>query len=450
MRFTSTRIWLAPAAALLLLWTAGCGGRRGAPAGLEAARVVVPTITLCWASCAPALALEELAVEYLKESGVRVNVVALHRSEYHDQVMVQFGARRATSFALVAGMSHWTALGVQEKLYVDLSEFLKRDVGLADVHPRLRETLGEYPPHSGFYPSVPLYPDLMGLAYRADWFADPVEQAAFRSRYGRDLAPPRTWNELREVAQFFHRPAEGRYGVSLLTSRKFDGLVPMFQQILYALGGRFADPETAQVRGYLDGLLARQSVDLLRELLQYGPPDARECTAGQSVDHLVRGRTAMSLCWHSMFSGIQDALQARAGFAPAPGALDGTAVLEGYSLSISSGAPLEQQELARQFIQWFLKPTTQERWLQLGGLPLLQSQWNHPAFTNRPYAAVYTSSVVNATGFWNVPVYVGLMRHMQKAVGDALDGYVEPDTALQQMVEGCGDLLRERAILREY
>jgi multiple sugar transport system substrate-binding protein len=125
-------------------------------------------------------------------------------------------------------------------------------------------------------------------------------------------------------------------------------------------------------------------------------------------------------------------------------------VLEGYNLAISTGAPLEQQELARQFILWFLKPETQERWLQLGGLPILQSQWQHPAFTNRPYAGVYTSSVVNVAGFWNVPVYVGLMRHMQKAVGDSLDGYIDPATALGQMMDGCGDLLRERAILREY
>lgn len=429
---------------------AGCGGRRGAPEGREAARAVVPTVTMCWVSAAPALAMEELAVQYQKEAGVRVRVVAVHRREYHDQIMGQFAGSGATPFALVAGMSHWTALGVQEKLYADLSEFLKRDVGLADVHPRLREVLGEYPPQSGLYPAVPLYPDLMGLAYRADWFSDPAEQAAFRERYKRPLAPPRTWAELRDVAEFFHRPAEGRYGVSLLTSRKFDGIVPTFQQILYSLGGTFANPTNAQVRGYLDGPIARQSLDLLRELLRFGPPGAGECAPGQSVENFVRGRTAMSACWLSMMAGIEDALGAKAGFAPVPGALDSTAVLEGYGLSIAAAAPLEQQELARQFIQWFLKPANQERWLALGGLPVLQSQWTHPAFTSRPYADVYTASVVHATGFWNVPVYVELMRAMQKAVGDALDGYVDPDTALYQMMDGCGDALRERAILREY
>lgn len=435
---------------LALAGTAGCGGRRGAPEGREATNLVTPVVTLCWVSSTPAQALEELAVEYLKVAGVRVRVVGLHRREYHDQIMAQFATRGATTFTMVAGMSHWTALGAQERLYVDLSEFLKRDVGLAEVHPRLREVLGEYPPQSGVYVAVPLYPDPMALAYRADWFSDPAEQAAFRTRFGRDLAPPRSWKEFRDVAEFFHRPGEGRYGASLMTSRKFDGLVPTFQQVLYAMGGQFANPTNAQVRGYLDGPLARESVDLLRVLLKYGPPGAAECSPGQSVENLVRGRTAMSVCWLSMLAGVQDALGERAGFAPAPGALDGTAVLEGYNLAISTGAPLEQQELARQFILWFLKPETQERWLQLGGLPILQSQWQHPAFAQRPYAGVYTSSVVNATGFWNVPVYVGLMRHMQKAVGDSLDGYIDPATALGQMMDGCGDLLRERAILREY
>ncbi len=46
--------------------------------------------------------------------------------------------------------------------------------------------------------------------YRLDLFADPAQRAAFRDRFGRDLAPPTTWEEFADLAEFFN----GRPGTS--------------------------------------------------------------------------------------------------------------------------------------------------------------------------------------------------------------------------------------------
>jgi multiple sugar transport system substrate-binding protein len=48
--------------------------------------------------------------------------------------------------------------------------------------------------------------------YRKDWFADPKERDAFKKKYGRDLSSPKTWDEYLEIAQFFQRPDEDKYG----------------------------------------------------------------------------------------------------------------------------------------------------------------------------------------------------------------------------------------------
>jgi multiple sugar transport system substrate-binding protein len=40
--------------------------------------------------------------------------------------------------------------------------------------------------------------------YRLDLFADAGHQAAFRARYRRDLAPPATWEEFADIAEFFN------------------------------------------------------------------------------------------------------------------------------------------------------------------------------------------------------------------------------------------------------
>ena len=45
----------------------------------------------------------------------------------------------------------------------------------------------------------------MGLVYRRDLFDDPKEKAAFKGKYGYDLAAPATYDQLRDIAEFFTR-----------------------------------------------------------------------------------------------------------------------------------------------------------------------------------------------------------------------------------------------------
>ena len=57
----------------------------------------------------------------------------------------------------------------------------------------------------------------MGVAYRKDWFEDAAEKTAFKVRYGYELAVPDTWDQFRDVAEFFTRPGENKYGCVLPT-----------------------------------------------------------------------------------------------------------------------------------------------------------------------------------------------------------------------------------------
>ena len=46
----------------------------------------------------------------------------------------------------------------------------------------------------------------IGWSYRKDWFEDPKEKEAFKAKYGYDLDVPKTYKELRDIAEFFYRP----------------------------------------------------------------------------------------------------------------------------------------------------------------------------------------------------------------------------------------------------
>ena len=48
--------------------------------------------------------------------------------------------------------------------------------------------------------------------YRKDLFEDPTEQKNFKSKYGWDLQWPETWQQLDQIAEFFHRPDQGLLG----------------------------------------------------------------------------------------------------------------------------------------------------------------------------------------------------------------------------------------------
>ena len=69
----------------------------------------------------------------------------------------------------------------------------------------------EWPKNTPNYWALPAMGDAVGWTYRKDWFAQPELQAEFKKKYGRDLAPPKTWDELKQIAEFFQgREIDGK------------------------------------------------------------------------------------------------------------------------------------------------------------------------------------------------------------------------------------------------
>merc|ERR1711881_182788 len=90
------------------------------------------------------------------------------------------------------------------------------------------------------------------MGYRKDLFENPAEQKSFQSKYGYALAPPKTYSQLRDVAEFFTRPEQNLYGIATYYSKGGDGITMGFQQVMWSFGGSYGDPETYEVDGYLN------------------------------------------------------------------------------------------------------------------------------------------------------------------------------------------------------
>ena len=85
----------------------------------------------------------------------------------------------------------------------------------------------EWPKNTPNYWALPAMGDAVGWTYRKDWFARPDVQKDFKAKYGRDLAVPKTLDELHDIAQFFQgRQIDGKkvYGASIYTERGSEGI----------------------------------------------------------------------------------------------------------------------------------------------------------------------------------------------------------------------------------
>ncbi len=390
------------------------------------------TVTIWWAQWAPADGLQQLAQEYERQTNVAVRVHQIPWSNYQDQVFLNFG-NKTTSFDIVVGDSQWLGRGATGKLYLDLTDWLPTVVDIKSIQPAALRYLCEYPAGSGHYFASPGETDAVGFAYRKDWFEDPKEQAAFKTKYTHDLAVPSTWDDFKDIAEFFTRPASKHYGAALLTGRGYDALTMGFQPFLWEFGGTWGDPTTFRTQGLLNTPGAIEGLTLMKQLLKYAPNDGANMDYGKTLEAFTSGSTAMSMNYFAFYPTIVKAMGDKAGFFVMPAHGDRRfSSLGGQGMSISAKVSTEQQKLAKDFMAWFLKRDTQEKWTKKeAGFTANSEILKSAAFKQAtPYNKPFAESMGFIQDFWNVPVYNELLAVAEQRLGEALDGVKTPKEAL--------------------
>lgn len=104
-----------------------------------------------------------------------------------------------------AGMPQRAAAGLLQKL-PDSIIAQESTFGWMDLLPIYREKLLRW---NRAVSAVPLTGESPICVYRADFVADAARGLAFQKKYNRPLAPPRTWEEFADLAEFFRDTAPG-------------------------------------------------------------------------------------------------------------------------------------------------------------------------------------------------------------------------------------------------
>lgn len=148
---------------------------------------------------------------------------------------------------------------------------------------------------------IPFHANAQIGYYRKALFEDPDEQAAFKAKYGYDLAPPETIDQVEDIATFFTRPAEGLWG---LTANWGGGQgFGAFLDYYYAAGFDQLDDEHRPTMKEGPGRdAAIQILTWMRDAIHekhFVNPDSANFQTGQVSDFFLSGASAMAYGWLS-------------------------------------------------------------------------------------------------------------------------------------------------------
>jgi len=395
------------------------------------------TLTILWAQWDPANYLQELVKDYEKQSGVTVKVETTPWPDFQTKAFREFAAR-GDAYDMVVGDSQWLGAGSTGGHYVELTDFFKKHGVDKSMAPATVQSYAEYPKGSGKYWAIPLEGDATGWSYRMDWFADPKEKAAFKKKYGYDLAVPQTWAQMRDIAEFFHRPSEKRYGIAIYTDNSYDALVMGYENVLFGYGGELGDYKTYQVKGIINGKTAVDALNFYKELYQFTPPGWGKVFFMENNQAITEGLAAMSMNYFAFFPALANkAANPYAdvtGYFANPAGPSGKqhAALGGQGMSIVSYST--KQEEAYKFLEWFVREDVQKKWAELGGYTCNAKVLESPEFRNAtPYNEAFYQSMFMVKDFWAVPEYAELLTQINNRIypfivggegsaKDALDG----------------------------
>lgn len=342
---------------------------------LTAVPVAVPTEAAgpvklnVWSSPDNADALTELAQMFVEENpDIEIEISPISWEVLYPQILADIrsktGAFDVTTWDLMTAGSVADGLLDLTKFGEEHPDLVDPDYNVDDFIPTAWHVYGMWGDKNIGYP---FYGATMFFFYRKDYFEDPDLMAAFEEQYGRELAPPATWEECLEVTKFFTKsenpdsPTE--YGITLMFPRthtlfyiwlnwfaplrRSEEGVEKFGEVDLDWGDLF----TADHKPAFNSEEGVKALEMMEELMQYSP-DPLGSDYGETFEAFGKGLAAMIPSWTATlagWAGLPDVspVKDKVGVAVIPG---GHPVSGGWGLGINAAS--KHPEEAFKFAQF--------------------------------------------------------------------------------------------------
>ncbi|KQV81307.1 ABC transporter substrate-binding protein [Rhizobacter sp. Root1221] len=144
------------------------------------------------------------------------------------------------------------------------------------------------------------------MYYRRDLLADPQHRQDFQRKYGHALDVPTTWAQFRDIAEYFNgRDLNGDrvpdHGLTLALKAGNQGMFHfMSLSAAFVIGptnpkGYWFDPQN--MRPLIESPGHVRALEVLVDLVQFGPREMLNWESGKSWDHFLSGRAALTFSW---------------------------------------------------------------------------------------------------------------------------------------------------------
>ena len=394
-------------------------------AGATAAQA--ENLTLCWAAWDPANALVELSKDFEAQSGHTMTFEFVSWTTYADRMLNELNSGGKLCDLLI-GDSQWIGGSAENGHYVKLNDFFDaNDISMDAFVPATVTGYSEWPKNTPNYWSLPAFGDVVGWTYRKDWFERPEIQTAFKEKYGRDLTPPATFADLKDIAEFFQgREIDGKtvYGASIYTERGSEGITMGVMDVLYSFGFLYENPEKPyDMEGFVNSAGAVAGLEFYKALYDCcTPPGSSNSYMGDGIDAYKSGQVALQMNFAFTWPGFEvdpNVGGGKTGYLVNPAGPDGKqfAQLGGQGISVVSYS--EKQDAALEYIKWFAQADVQAKWWSMGGFSNLRAVVEDPGFaSSQPYAQTFLDSMAIVKDFWAEPAYASLLQDSQKRFHD--------------------------------
>lgn len=421
---------------------------------LAAAIALAPTsdaradeLTLCWAAWDPANALVELSKDFTAQTGTAMKFEFVPWPNFADRMLNELNSGGKLCDLLI-GDSQWIGGSAENGYYVKLNDFFdKEGISMDDFAPATVYAYSTWPKGTPNYWALPAMGDANGWFYRKDWFENPELMAEYKAKHGRDLAPPKTWDEFKDTAEFFQkREIDGKtvYGAAIFTERASEGITMGATSTLYPYGFKYENtPGKYDMEGAVNSEDAVKGLEMYKAIYDCcTPPGYTDSYMGEGLDAFKSGQVAMMMNWFAFMPGMakDENIGSKTGFFVNPSAKVAASTLGGQGISVVANT--DNMDGALAYIKWFAQPDVQKKWWSLGGYACHNAVLNDPGFKDsQPFAAQFLEAMGGVQDFWQEPAYAQLLQAMQKRMHDyvvanqgtakeALDGLIVDWTAV--------------------
>lgn len=366
-------------------------------------------------------------------------------------------------FNIVVIDSQWLGTLAENGWIVPVNELVKKypELNIEWWDPVIKAAYMEYPMESGQLWGFPQEADVIALFVRKDFFADPAERKAFKSKYNIDL--PQTFRDFEglsmqnfeKIAAFFTRPEKGFYGTVMQYSKKYDFMTMYLYPFMFSLGGRVWDPKEQRIYGIINSDINAEAMRWNRRMLAYQPPDAIHYGISENRDAFVQGKVATAFQWAAMgMAMITEENKDKVLVVPPPGfkqkngSLRRVYSIGGQPWVVNAFNDKAHMRAVVDFLQWWYLPEIQLEFARRGGNPAVKSTLKSPGFDElQPWFSTlkYMLTKKRSKDFWHHPKYMEMLEIQQKAFTAYASGKIDdPNLTLEYIA------CRQQKILFDY